>query len=149
MESAKLAEPAYIKFRSAVSFWPGLLRDAQVPCCAPWSCEDAWKFYIFLWFLKGFRMHRAKLKPQTNQRKYLSNVFNTVHGNSGSWYVTVANGFWWFSSNHKIFGLASRVPLARTVPHQGWALEMQGIPMFFLRWSRWFRRGAKVASIHP
>ncbi len=34
--------------------------------------------------LKGFRMHRAKLKPQTNQLKHLSNVFNPVHGISGA-----------------------------------------------------------------
>ena len=93
MESAKLGEPAYIKSRSAVSFWPGLLRDAQVPCCAPWSCEDARKCYVSLWVLKGLRVHRAKLKPQTNQRKCFPEAFHLVPGSPGTQNVTAANGF--------------------------------------------------------
>ena len=78
--------------------------------------------------LKGFRMHCAELKPQTNQRKCFPEAFHLVPGSPGTQNVTAANGFRRFPNNRKIFGLASRVPLARTVPHQGWALEMQGIP---------------------
>ena len=45
--------------------------------------------------------------------------------------VAVANGFRWFCNNRQIPALASRAPLACTVPHQGRPPEMQGFPMGF------------------
>ena len=65
------------------------------------------------------------------------------------WNVTVANGFWWFPDNHKIFALASRVPLARTVPHLGRASEMQGIPMVFKVAQLIPRRRRGSIKFHP
>ena len=45
--------------------------------------------------------------------------------------VTVANGFLRFPDNRKISALASMARAVRIDPAQGWALEMQGIPMVF------------------
>ena len=98
-----------------------LLRFAFLRGCLEMLC--------FPMVLKGFRMHCAELKPQTNQRKCSPEAFHLVPGSPGTQNVTAANGFCRFPNNRQISGLASRVPLARTVPHQGRALEMQGIPM--------------------
>ena len=75
--------------------------------------------------LTGFRMHFAELQPQTNQRKYVPQIWIRALG------VKCYCSQWFFPNNRKNFALASRVPLASTVPHQGWALEMQGSPMVF------------------
>ena len=45
--------------------------------------------------------------------------------------VTAANGFLRFPDNRKISALASMARVVRAGPAQGWALEMQGIPMVF------------------
>ena len=60
--------------------------------------------------------------------------------------VTAANGFLRFPDNRKISALASMARVVRAGPAQGWALEMQGIPMVF-KGGQLIPVGAKVACI--
>ena len=108
-------------------FWPGLLRDTQVPCGAPCSSRMLGNAM----FSYGFWRVSVCILRSSNHKRTNGNTFPKYGILLLVWNVTVANGFWWFPNNHKISALASRVPLARTVPHQGWALEMQGNPMVF------------------
>ena len=89
MKSAMLGEPAYNEsfyLARAPPRCPGFLRRSVF-------LENARKCYVFQWFLKGFRMHCAELKPQTNQRECSPEAFHLVPGSPGTQNVTVANGF--------------------------------------------------------
>ena len=76
MKSTRLGEPAYMK-----SFY---LARAPPRCPSSLRCsvfpEDARKCYVFLWFLKGFRMHFAELKPQTTKRKCDPQIWDAALG---------------------------------------------------------------------
>ena len=52
---------------------PGFLRRSVF-------LENARKCYVFLWFSKGFRVPFAELQPQTNQRKYVPEIWNPALG---------------------------------------------------------------------
>ena len=118
-----LSEPAY---NNAY-----FLAKAPPRCPSSLRCsvflEDARKCYVSC----GFWRVSVCIVRSSNHKRPNGNTFPKYGILLLVWNVTVANGFWWFPNNRKIFALASRVPLARTVPHQGWALEMQGIPMVF------------------
>ena len=125
--------------------WPGLIRDAQVSCGAPCSSRMLGNAM----FSNGFWRVSVCILWSSNHQRTNGNTFPKYGILLLVWNVTAANGFWWFRNNRKIFALASRVPLARTVPHQGRASEMQGIPMVFKVAQLIPRRRQDNIHLHP